>query len=112
MKNLYVILAATLLLNGCATPTVIQTNKTGDQELSCQQLEKELFDAEKFLKAAEAEKNVSVANAARLVFWPLLVGQFANANEAIRAAEKRQIALVDLMIEKKCEVPRWFNVSR
>ena len=112
MRKIYVLLAATVLLSACATPTVIQTNKSGDQELSCQLLEKELFEAEKFLKAADAEKNVSVANAARLVFWPLLVGQFANANEAIRAAEKRQSTLVDLMIDKKCEVPRWFNVSR
>ena len=96
----------TLLVSGCATPTVIQSTKPGDMGLSCAQLQNEYSDAERFKKEADAEKGVTGGNVARLLFWPAIVGTHMNANEAISAAENRKVHLVNMMMQQKCDIPR------
>lgn len=97
---------AAALLTGCATPTVVQTVKPGDNGLSCAQLQNEFADAERFRMAADAEKSVTGGNVVRaLFFWPAILGTAANANEAIAAADSRKVGLANLMNQKNCAIP-------
>jgi hypothetical protein len=106
MKKLYIAIAVTILVSACASPTVVQTVKPGDAGLSCPQLQNEFADAERFKKEAESEKGVTGGNTARLLLWPLILGTYMNANEAISAAENRKIHITNIMMQQKCEVPR------
>lgn len=106
MKNILPSLIMIALLSACAHPTVIQTIKPGDTELNCGQLQNEYSDAERFKKEADGEKGVTGGNTARLLFWPSIVGTYMNANEAISAAESRKVHLVNMMSQKKCDIPR------
>ena len=95
---------AVALLTGCASPTVVQSVKPGDTGLSCGQLQNEFADTEKFKKDAEGEKGVTGGNAARLLFWPAIVGTYMNANEAIAAADNRKVHLANIMTQKNCQI--------
>jgi len=106
MRKNYLPLIFVALLSACASPTVIQTMKPGDTGLSCAQLQNEYSDAERYKKEAEGEKGVTGGNAARLLFWPAIVGTYMNANEAISAAENRKVHLVNMMAQQKCDTPR------
>jgi len=106
MKNAYIyMLAVVAIVSGCASPTVVQSIKPGDAGLSCPQLQNEYSDADRFKKEAEGEKGVTGGNAARLLFWPAIIGTYMNANEAIAAAENRKVNLANLMNQKNCQVP-------
>lgn len=95
-----------ILLCACATPTVVQSVKPGDNGLSCAQLQNEFSDAERFRAEADAEKSVTGGNVVRaLFFWPAILGTAANANEAIAAADSRKIYLANLMNQKNCAIP-------
>ena len=113
MKNTYLFLlvvAASLI--GCASPTVVQSMKPGDAGLSCAQLQNEYSDADRFKKEAEGEKGVTGGNAARLLFWPAIIGTYMNANEAIAAAESRKVNLANLMNQKSCQVPGSYQTQK
>ena len=95
-----------MLLVGCATPTVVQTVKPGDAGLSCAQLQNEYSDVERFRSEADHEKGMTGGNIARaILFWPAILGTFSNANEAISAAEAREVHLADIMNQKSCPIP-------
>lgn len=104
MTKKLLILAAAAFLTACASPTVVQTVKPGDMELSCAQLRNEYSDAERFKKEADAEKGVTGGNIARLLFWPSIIGTHMNANEAISAAENRKVHLTNMMMQQKCKI--------
>lgn len=95
------ILAATL--NACATPTVVAERTAADLNLSCEALLSEISEAERYENAARDDRGVTGTNvAAAVVFWPALLGTYANTEEAIKAAQGRQIYLTDLYSEKNC----------
>ena len=97
---------AMFLLGACATPTVVQAVKPGDNGLSCSQLQNEFADAEKFRADADKEKSVTGGNVVRaLFFWPAILGTAANANEAIAAADTRKVHLANQMSQKGCAIP-------
>ena len=84
----YVVVVSMFMLGGCATPTVVQTVKPGDFELSCAQLQNEYSDAQRYREEADREKGVTGGNFVRaLFFWPAILGTASNANEAIAAAD-------------------------
>ena len=100
-----VVMLITVLLYACASPTVVQSVKPGDQGLSCAQLQNEFADAERFRSLAQAEKTVTGGNVARaLLFWPAILGTAANANEAISAADARKVHLANQMNQKNCPI--------
>ena len=102
MKNPLLFIATALLFVGCATPTVVQTMKPGDDELTCGQLKNEYAEANRFIKEANEEKGWTGGNVARgLLFWPAILGTYNNANEALAAAETRKVNLMNLMRNKK-----------
>lgn len=99
-------LLTSVLLCACASPTVVQSVKPGDNGLSCSQLQNEYSDAERLRVEAEKEKSLTGGNVVRaLFFWPAILGTASNANEAIAAADTRKVHLVNQMNLKKCAVP-------
>ena len=91
-------------LAGCASPQVVSVRKPGDADLNCAQLKNEYADALDFEAKARKERTVTGTNvAAALLFWPGLVGTYANTEEAINAAKKRQELLKELAAAKKCK---------
>lgn len=99
-------MATAIFLAGCASPTVVQSVKPGDAELSCGQLQNEYADAERYKAVAEKEKTVTGENIARaLLFWPAILGTASNANEAIAAADTRKVHIANQMAQKKCKPP-------
>lgn len=97
---------SSILLCACATPTVVQSVKPGDNGLSCAQLQNEFADAERLRAAADAEKSLTGGNVVRaLFFWPAILGTAANANEAIAAADTRKVHLVNQMNQRNCTIP-------
>lgn len=105
MKEILSLFAA-LLLAGCATPTVVQTVKPGDNGLSCAQLQNEYVDAQKFRDEADKEKGMTGGNVARaILFWPATLGSYSNANEAMAAADARKVHLANLRNQMNCPIP-------
>ena len=108
MKNVFLFVVVAVV-TGCASPTVVQSVKPGDAGLSCAQLQNEYSDAERFKKEAESEKGATGGNAARLLFWPAIIGTYMNANEAIAASENRKVHLANLMNQKTCQIPGMYS---
>lgn len=92
-------------LSGCATPTVVDTKKAGDADLNCVQIKAELAEADKYLQAAKKDRTVTGTNvAAAVLFWPALLGTYANTEEAINAAKEREAVLRNLAARRKCDL--------
>jgi outer membrane biogenesis lipoprotein LolB len=105
MKSLSIAILAAILLAGCATPTVVDTKKVGDANLTCNQLKQEIADAEKFEKEARKERTVTGKNvAAAVLFWPALIGTYSNTEEAINAAKERKENILKLAESKNCKI--------
>lgn len=101
------------LLTGCATPTVVETKKTGDAGLSCGQLKAELDEADKYFKAAKKERTVTGTNVAAAVFFlPGLLGTYVNTEEAMTAAREREAVIKKLAEKKKCDLENTEAVSQ
>jgi len=104
MKNIIAILLVTALA-GCATPTVVETRKTGDSSLSCEQIKVEITEAERFEREARKERTVTGTNvAAAILFWPALLGTYSNTEQAINAARERKENLTKLAQNINCKL--------
>lgn len=91
------------LLVGCATPTVVQTRKASDGDLSCAQLKDQITEAEDFEAKARKERGMTGTNvAAAVLFWPALLGTYKNTEDAIEAAKERQKNLFAIAKGKSC----------
>ncbi len=102
-KALIIVGVAALLMQGCATPQVVQTKKVSDVNLSCQQILSEIEEADNFEKLARDERKITGKNvAAAVLFWPALIGTYSNTEEAIDAAKERRANLTNLYGQKKC----------
>ena len=106
MKKMFLsVVVISSLVAGCATPTVVAVRKAGDAELSCSQLKAEYEDAKEFEAKARKERGVTGTNVvAAVLFWPAMVGTYANTEEAINASKDRQKRLEKLAEEKKCKI--------
>ncbi len=92
------------LLAGCATPTVVDTRKAGDAQLTCDQIKLEIAEAERFDKEARKERTVTGTNvAAAIFFWPALLGTYSNTEQAINAAKERRENMFKLGDSKGCK---------
>ncbi|EGK14716.1 hypothetical protein [Psychrobacter sanguinis] len=102
-KSLIAVGILALLAQGCATPHVVQTTKATDTNLSCKQIVTEISEAERFEKEARDDRKVTGTNvAAAVLFWPALIGTYANTEEAIDAAKLRRENLTKLHTKKSC----------
>lgn len=92
-----------VLVAGCASPTVVQTRKASDTDLSCEQLKEQTTEAEEFEAKARKERGVTGTNvAAAILFWPALLGTYKNTEDAIDAAKERQRNLYAIAKGKSC----------
>lgn len=105
MKKLALVVGMfALLLQGCATPHVVQPKKVSDVNLSCTQILAEIEEADRFEAEARAERGVTGKNVAvALLFWPALIGTYSNTEEAINAAKERRVNLTNLYEQKNCK---------
>lgn len=102
MKKAIALLLAVSLV-GCATPTVVQTRQSNDANLTCDQIKTQISEAETFEKAARKDRTVTGTNvAAAILFWPALIGTYANTEEAINAAKERRENMMVLSAQKRC----------
>ena len=102
--TLVIFVAIVSLLQGCATPEVVETVKVTDSQLTCQGILDEIEEANRFEKKARDDRKVNGKNvAAAVLFWPALVGTYANTEEAIEAAKERREHLKKLYIDKNCK---------
>ena len=103
-KTAILLTAAVATLAGCASPHVVESTRPTDANLTCQQLDIEMRDADRFKMEAQKEKGMTGTNvAAVLFFWPAMIGTYANANEAIEAANTRKANLMRLYEKKNCD---------
>ena len=97
-------LSASLFLAGCATPDVVDIKQAGDKKLSCEALEEQIEDANRFERKARDEKGVTGTNvAAAVFFWPGLLATYSNADDAIDAARERKRHLTRIYEKKDCD---------
>lgn len=98
------LLAASVLLSGCVSPEVVQKSSVNDAGLTCQEIQVQLAQLEEIRGEASKGKSVSGANvAAAILFWPAVIGNYSNAQQALEAASKRNEVLVALANAKRCK---------
>ena len=101
MKKVF--LGIALMLSACAKPHVVDIVADGDEDLTCKQLEIEIAKLDKFIEEAEGEKGATWGNAGRLLVFPIGIwATYDNANEAISAANQREVYLRGIMGRKNC----------
>lgn len=94
----------TFTVSACVSPDVVLTNTIEDDNLSCDQIKLQLQQLEQIRTEAAKGQTMSGENvAAALLFWPAVIGNYANAKQALEAAEKRNDVLIDLAEKKRCK---------
>ena len=93
-----------LLLNSCATPTVINVIGPNDNKLNCAGLSAGIAKANQYGdEAKEAKKFNKLHNiGALLFFFPGAGVTMINAEEAVKAANDRALHLNRLKEKKEC----------
>lgn len=99
-----IIFAASFALSGCVSPEVVQKSSVNDAGLSCEEIKLQLTQLEEIRTEAAKGKTVSGANvAAAILFWPAVIGNYSNAQQALEAANKRNEVLVAIANKKRCK---------
>ena len=99
----FVVLSSVLFLASCATPHVVDIVQPNDEKLNCAGLQNEVDELERFIEDAEGEKGVNWSNAGRALVFPIGIwATYENANQAIDAANQREMYLRGIMSKKNC----------
>ncbi len=102
-KSISLVIGAALLLSACVSPEVVQTSSVNDNGMTCEQIRVQLTQLEQIRSEAQKGKTVSGQNvAAAILFWPAVIGNYSNAQQALEAANKRNEVLVALANQKRC----------
>jgi len=100
----YLLITILFFITSCATPHVVKIVMPGDEGLSCSQLQNEIARLEQFVKDADKEKGVTWGNAGRLIAFPIGIwATYENANQAIDAANQREVYLTGIKQRKGCK---------
>ena len=100
----YLLITILFFITSCATPHVVKIVMPGDEGLSCSQVVNEIARLEKFVKDADKEKGVTWGNAGRLIVFPIGIwATYENANQAIDAANQREVYLTGIKQRKGCK---------
>ena len=104
MNKLFSILILLLICTSCAAPTVINIIGPNDNNLNCEELNKEIIKANQYADdALEAQKMSKPHNiAALLFFFPGAGVTMMNVERAAKAAKDRAIHLNKLKEKKDC----------
>jgi hypothetical protein len=104
-KTLPALLVGLSIVAGCVSPEVVATTDVSDDNMTCEEIRTQRAQLDEIREEARKGKTASGKNvAAVLLFWPAAIGNYANASEAIEAANKRQQVLVDLAKKKRCKL--------
>ena len=104
LLEIFILGTIIILLNSCATPTVVNVVVPGDEKLNCKQLENEIAETQKIKRDAEYAKEGTGGNVTRLMlFWPAWAQTLHNADIAIQAANDRNFHLINIMKKKNCK---------
>ena len=104
-KTIALTLASVLGLSACVSPEVVTRTNAGDRNLSCAEIEHQLHQLDEIRAEAKKGRSVSGTNvAAAILFWPAVIGNHANATQALEAANERNEVLVKLASEKRCKI--------
>ena len=99
----YILLLTSLFSASCATPHVVDIVQPNDEQLNCAGLQNEVDELDEFIEAAEVEKGVNWSNAGRALVFPIGIwATYENANQAIDAANQREMYLRGIMSKKNC----------
>nr|VFK09906.1 MAG: hypothetical protein BECKLPF1236A_GA0070988_100298 [Candidatus Kentron sp. LPFa]VFK26165.1 MAG: hypothetical protein BECKLPF1236C_GA0070990_100318 [Candidatus Kentron sp. LPFa] len=97
------ILVIGFLLEGCATSEKIQTVQVGDNQLSCNQLKKELEKLDQAERDVKSKKGMTGTNVASTLFWlPGLAYTYYDAGQAMEAINGRCANLTKFYNNKNC----------
>ena len=97
------IMFTSLFLASCATPHVVDIVQPNDEHLNCAGLQNEVDELDRFIEEAESEKGVNWSNAGRLLVFPIGIwATYENAEQAINAANQRELYLRGIMSKKNC----------
>ena len=97
------IMFTALFLASCATPHVVDIVQPNDEQLNCAGLQNEVDELDRFIEEAESEKGVNWSNAGRLLVFPIGIwATYENAEQAINAANQRELYLRGIMSKKNC----------
>ena len=99
----HLIMFTLLFLASCATPHVVDIVQPNDEQLNCAGLQNEVDELDRFIQEAESEKGVNWSNAGRLLVFPIGIwATYENAEQAINAANQRELYLRGIMSKKNC----------
>ena len=99
----HLIMFTLLFLASCATPHVVDIVQPNDEQLNCAGLQNEVDELDRFIEEAESEKGVNWSNAGRLLVFPIGIwATYENAEQAINAANQRELYLRGIMSKKNC----------
>ena len=99
----YLLVTILFFITSCATPHVVDIIQPNDEQLSCVGLQNEVDELDRFIEEAESEKGVNWSNAGRLLVFPIGIwATYENAEQAINAANQRELYLRGIMSKKNC----------
>ncbi len=103
LKTVTALIVATTFVSGCVSPEVVTTTSVSDGTLTCAEIKTQLGQLDQIRAEAKKGKTASAENvAAAILFWPAVIGNNVNANNALEAANKRNDVLVALAQKKRC----------
>jgi len=104
MKKTLTLLALSLFITSCATPTVVNVIGPNDNELNCKELSSEIAKANQYANEAQKAKKTGKPHniGAILFFLPGYGMTLKNVEDATKAAENRALHLNKLKVKKKC----------
>jgi hypothetical protein len=103
-KTVTSLILTTAFVSGCVSPEVVTTSNMSDDMLTCAEIKTQFGQLDEIRAEARKGKTLSGENvAAAILFWPAVIGNNMNANEAVEAANKRNEVLVALAKKKRCK---------
>ena len=104
MKKTLTLLALSLFITSCATPTVVNVIGPNDNELNCKELSSEIAKTNQYADEAQAAKKMNNPHniGAILFFLPGMGVTMKNVDEAVEAAKARALHLNNLKERKNC----------
>jgi len=102
-KLVAALLAASVLVAGCATSKKIQVVQIGDDKMSCDEITRELARLDQAQDDIDSKKGVTGTNVAAALFWlPGLAYTYYDAGEATEAIAERRSHLTGIYNDKNC----------
>lgn len=101
MKKIVLTAAAVAVLSAC-THTKMEVTKATDSQMSCAQIAAEMTEVKMVRQGIDGKTGFSGRNVFYVLFWPAIIVNEVNGNQADKLAQDRQAKLVSLYEQKRC----------